>query len=309
MVLHSIRLVNFRNYRDSLFPLSNGVNIICGENAQGKTNFLEAVSYLSCVRSFRTLYKKELIGFDADTVRLDAQLVSRNRDFHVEIELSGSHAPVISVNKVKLKRNFELAGLLKSVLFSPEDLYLVKGGASERRRFLDIALTQLRPQYANLITEYNKLLEHKTRILKDSDDKPALLDTLDDFSYRMMKIGAMIIKYRAEFVEALAPEAETVHSGASGGKERLSVRYKTVSSVNNPMSEPLQTEKELLAHYEAHRRAEIQSKSSLTGPHKDDLELFIDGYPARTFRVPGTNANRGTLLKACRTRAVFQRLG
>ncbi|MCX7614915.1 MAG: DNA replication/repair protein RecF [Clostridiales bacterium] len=309
MVLNTIRLQNFRNYQDSFFSLHEGVNIICGENAQGKTNFLEAVSYLSCVRSFRTLYKKELIGFGEQTLRVEAQLISRNREFDVEINLSGTRSPVIYVNKVKLKRNFELAGLLKSVLFSPDDLYLVKGGASERRRFLDIALTQLRPQYANLITEYNKLLEHKTRILKDSEWKPALLDTLDDFSFRMMKIGAMIIKYRAEFVALLSPEAETVHFGASGQRERLSVAYKTVRSVSKPTNDIKTIEKELLDHYAAHRQAEIQSKSCLSGPHKDDIELLIDDFPARTYASQGQTRTVALSLKLAERELFFRDCG
>ncbi len=309
MLLRSLRLENFRNYSDSVFSLSDGVNIICGENAQGKTNFLEAVSYLSCVRSFRTLYKKELIRFSENSARLSAEISSRNRDFHVDIEISNARAPAIFINKVRAKRNFELAGLLKSVLFSPDDLSLVKGAPSERRRFLDVALTQLRPRYAGFIAEYSRLLEHKTRILKDSEEKPALLDTLDDFSLRMNKIGAGIIKYRAEFSKLLAPEAQAVHFGVSGGKERLFVRYKTVGTVEDPTADPEKIERELNSHYEAHRRAEIQSRSCLTGPHKDDLELEIDGYPAKTFASQGQTRTVALSLKLSERELFFADAG
>ncbi|MDP4109992.1 MAG: DNA replication and repair protein RecF, partial [Bacillota bacterium] len=251
MLLNSIRLSNFRNYQDSGFELSEGINIVCGENAQGKTNFLEAVSYISCVRSFRTPYKKELLRFDEKEARIEANVTSRNRSFDVDIEIFDQRAPVIRVNRIKLKRNYELAGLLKSVLFSPDDLNLVKGGAQERRRFMDTALSQLRPRYAGLLMEYNRLFDHKTRILKDSEEKPSLLDTLDDFSYRMAKIGAGIISCRAGFCASLQPEAASAGLQISGGREELQARYLTVSSVSDPGGSTEQTEKELIAHYEA----------------------------------------------------------
>jgi DNA replication and repair protein RecF len=195
------------------------------------------------------------------------------------------------------------------VLFSPDDLYLIKGGPEERRKLLDNAISQLRPGYIGLISEYRKLFDSKMRILKDSDEKPSLLKALDAYTGRMMTIGAAIIKYRAAFTKMLAPAAAEVHLGVSGGAEKLEIGYKTVSTVETPDGDIKAIEEQLMRHYASHREAEIKSRSCLTGPHKDDLQIYIDGKPARAFGSQGQTRTAALSLKLSEREIFFRDCG
>ena len=163
---------------------------------------------------------------------------------------------------------------------------LVRAGAAARRRFLDTALCQMRPNYARYIEEYNRLHEHKTRILRDSEEKPSLLSMWEDFSLRMAHIGAQIIRYRAYYCRKLLKAAAAVYADIAP-HEVLSGVYKTVSSVSDPFADARTIEKQLIDHAFSHKTAEIAAKSCLSGPHKDDLELLLDGRSAASFGSQG----------------------
>ena len=179
MILRSLTLDFFRNYLHFEGAFSPGVNVIWGENAQGKTNLLEAVAYLSTASSHRARYDRELIQFGVDHAFLQGEVAARDRDFTLEARLSREGRRQLFSNGVRLKSAAELSGVLNTVLFCPEDLYLIREGAAERRRFLNDCICQLRPRYAEALREYRRLYEHKTRILRDWEERPALLDTLD----------------------------------------------------------------------------------------------------------------------------------
>ena len=182
-------------------------------------------------------------------------------------------------------------------MFCPEDLHLIREGAEARRRFLDSCICQLRPRYAQALAEYKRLYQHKTRILKDAGEHPALLDTLDDFSLRMAQCGAVIVHYRAHFIRRLRETAPEIHRDCSGGREMLDLRYETVSSVTDPEAPPKAILPQLLAHQEAHRRAEIESHSCLSGPHKDELAVDIDGAAAKSYASQGQTRTAALALK------------
>ena len=277
MTVNEISLDFFRKYVHLDAAFHPGMNVIAGENAQGKTNLLEAVAYLSTASSYRARYDRELIRHDVDHAFLKANLSSRGRAVTLEADLHRGQRRQLRSNGVKLKTAGELSGILNTVLFCPEDLYLIREGAESRRRFLDGCICQLRPRYAQALAEYKRLYQHKTRILKDSEQYPGLLDTLDDFSLRMAQCGAVLIHYRAHFVKRLAETAPAIHADCSGGREKLGLRYETVSTVTDPEASPKTLLPQLLAHQEAHREAEIASRSCLSGPHKDELAVEIDG--------------------------------
>jgi DNA replication and repair protein RecF len=206
---------------------------------------------------------------------------------------------------VKLKTAAELSGIFQSVLFCPEDLYLIREGAAARRKYLEDCICQLRPRYAQALAEYKRLHEHKTRILRDSDEKPSLLDTLDEFSLGMAKAGALLIYYRAFFIKRLQETAPLIHKDFSGRRETLALRYATVSTVTDPEAGPQAIFQQLLSHQEAHRAAEIASRQCLSGPHKDDLIVEIDGNPARTYSSQGQTRTAALSLKLA-AREIFQ---
>ena len=193
MKLTRLRLFDFRNYETLDLTLDPGVNLILGENAQGKTNLLEAVGYLSTGRSFRTQKTQELIRFGASFADLNADVFSQGRDQNIRAVLfSGRRPRQLYLGGVKQKSAAALPGVLTTVLFCPEDLLVLKGGSQPRRRLLDNALCQLRPSYASALTEYNRLLDSKSRILKDYREKPDLLEPLPEYNYRLAQVGALL---------------------------------------------------------------------------------------------------------------------
>jgi len=296
MRVTSIALSGFRNYEWETVRFDPGTNVIAGPNAQGKTNLLEAVYMLSCGRSFRTRFDRELVGFGFSEADLLAELYSHGREQTVNIRLRPGIAKRISVNGVK-KTAGELSELANVVLFSPDDLNLIRDGAAIRRRLLDNAISQIRPRYAEILTEFNRLYEHKTRILKDWREKPSLLDTLDEFSDGMCRASAQLIRYRAAYTARLNEAAPPIHRDFSGEGEELDIRYKTVSTVRDPFAPAKEIYYDLCEHQESHRQAELDSAQCLSGAHKDDLEIFINGRAARSFASQGQTRTAALSLK------------
>ena len=215
MRVDKIALNGFRNYEWETVSFDAGTNVISGPNAQGKTNLLEAVYLLSCGRSFRTRFDRELVGFDFSEADLLAEVYSHEREQTVNIRLRPGQTKRITVNGVK-KTASELSELLNVVLFCPDDLNLIKEGAAVRRRLMDNAISQIRPRYAEYLSDFNRLYEHKTRILRDWREKPSLLDTLDEFSDGMCRASAQLIRYRAAFTARLNEAAPPIPRDFSG---------------------------------------------------------------------------------------------
>lgn len=287
MRINRLTLQNFRNYTEQTISFAPDSNVIVGENAQGKTNLLEAIVYLSCAHSNRARADKELIRFGENEAWLSGEIWSREREFTVETWLFARKRRKITINQVPAKRASELSGVLGTVFFCPEDLTLIREGASARRRFMDQSLCQLRPRYASALSEYNRLYEHKTRILRDSEEHPALRDTLPEFNTRMAIAGAVLIHYRARFCARLADYAATAHKECSGGREDLALHYETVKTVTDPFAEQGILIEQLLTHQKVHEQAELAARLCLSGPHKDDIAVNIGGENARQYSSQG----------------------
>ena len=187
--------------------------------------------------------------------------------------------------------------MLNTVFFCPEDLQLIRDGASARRRFMDVSLCQLRPKYAAALAEYQRLHEHKTRILRDCVDRPDLIATLPDFNLRMAEMGAILIHYRCRFVKLLSAYAAAAHKECSGGREGLSIQYKTVKTVTDPFGDQKLLTVQLLEHQREHHYAEVSSRQCLSGPHKDDIEVLLDGISARSFASQGQTRTAALSMK------------
>lgn len=297
MIVKRLTLDFFRNYCHFEGDFSPEVNLIYGENAQGKTNLLEAIAYLSSARSHRARSDRELIQFGVDYGFVQGDIITHGRAVQLEARLSRQSRRQLLANGVRLKTVGELAGHLHTVLFCPEDLSLIRDGASQRRRFLDDCICQLRPKYAEALAEYKRLYDHKTRILRDWQEKPSLLDTLDEFSLRLCQMGAILIHYRAHFVKKMQLYTPGIHQDFSGGRESLSLAYETVSTVTDPEASTREILGQLLQHQESHRQAELDSRSCLTGPHKDDLLVELDGRSAKQFASQGQTRTAALSLK------------
>ena len=297
MRVDRVELDGFRNYEDFAADFHPNVNVIWGENAQGKTNLLEAIGYLSCARSHRTRGDKELISFHRDRGTITARAESRGRDFLIEARLFRGSRRQLFLNHVKCKTAGELSGVVQTVLFCPEDLAIIRAGAAERRAFLDSAISQLRPRYAEALSQYGRLLEHKTRILRDWEQNPGLLKVLEDFNEAMARAGALVIHYRAHFVKKLAEKTAAIQLEFSGGRENLALSYRTVSAVEDPLGPTVSIYEDLRNHQDSHAQAELAARSCLSGPHRDDLLAEIAGQPARQFASQGQTRTAALSLK------------
>lgn len=305
MIVKALELEQFRNYIRFQAEFHPRVNLIYGENAQGKTNLLEAIAYLSSARSHRARYDREMIRLDGEEAMIRGAVESRRREFLLEARLARGRRRQLFSNGVRLKTAGELSGILNTVLFCPEDLLLIREGAAARRRFMDTALCQLRPRYAAALAEYHRLYDHKTRILRDSEERPDLLELLPDFNERMVRFGAVLVHYRRQFAEALNRYAARHHRECSGGRERLEITYQTVSSVTDPAAEVEVLTEQLRVHMESHQAAERASRMCLSGPHKDDLVITIDGREAKSYSSQGQTRTAALALKLAE-REIYQ---
>jgi len=297
MTVNEIYLDGFRNYNDVTAKFCAGVNVIVGRNAQGKTNLLEAINFIATGRSFKTVSDKDLIKFDNGSAYIKAMVESSERCQKLEARITYGKRKQFFANDVKLKKIAELSGRLTTVLFCPDDLSLIKDGASVRRKFMDNCLSQLRPGYLTALLEFNKLYENKTRILKNHFDKPALLDLLDDFNLRLAERSAKLIYYRSAFCESLTRRAAEIHGEFSSGCENLEISYKTVGNLDATGKKASEILPFILEHQKEHRGAELKSGLCLTGAHKDDFEVAINDVSARKFSSQGQTRTAAISLK------------
>lgn len=286
MDIKELSLHDFRNYADKTFSFAPGVNLIVGENAQGKTNLLEAIAYLGSGKAFRTQKTAELIRFGSDFAEIFGKVYSQEREQSLRRILFPKQKQTY-VNGVKKRTAAEVSGILQTVLFCPEDLSVLKAGAASRRRLGDSALCQLRPNYEAALAEYQRILDRKSRILKDRYENPSLTEVLPEYNLRLCQVGALLISYRARFYDGLCREAQKFHEAFSGGKEAMSLQYSTVSTVTDAFAPVSVLTEQLQAHLDAHYTAELESAQCLTGPHKDDFDVTLNGLSLKAFGSQG----------------------
>ena len=298
MNLENLYLRSFRNYGEVCLDFAPGVNLIVGDNAQGKTNLLEAISYLGSGKSFRAMKTSEMIRFGDDFAELRGKVFAQERSQELRYLLfAGSRPRQIWRNGVKKKSASELAGVLPTVLFCPEDLMILKMGSSQRRRFGDLALCGLRPNYDAALAEYNRILDQKSRILKDHFENPAVLAILPEYNARLCQVGALLISYRARFYDALGKSAAKFHSQFSGGVESFELVYRTVSTVSDPFAQISVLQENLQEHLQRHYRAELETAQCLTGPHKDDFTVTLNGIDLKAYGSQGQTRTAAISLK------------
>ena len=298
MNLNKLSLRDFRNYEVLDLEFDSGVNLIVGNNAQGKTNLLEAIGYLGSGKSFRAMKSSEMVRFGAEFADCEGAVFSQEREQTLRWVIFGSSRPrQIYRNGVKKKTTADIAGILQTVLFCPEDLMILKAGASARRRLGDQALCQLRPNYEAALSEYGRILEQKNRILKDRFENPGITDILPEYNNRLCQVGALLISYRARFYESLGKAAAVYHDHFSGGNEDLHLQYHTVSTVTDPFAPVAVLRDQLTEHLLSHERAELESAQCLTGPHKDDFVVSLSGIDLKAYGSQGQTRTAAISLK------------
>lgn len=284
---------NYRNLEHVFLEPDPGVNVIYGENAQGKTNLLESIWLFTGCRSFRGTKDAELVRFGEPGARLQLQFFAQDRDQNAQILIDKRRNA--SLNGVKLPAANRLMGKFAAVVFAPVHLSLVQSGPAERRKFLDMALCQLRPRYANLLTRYNHTLLQRNALLKDIARHSELLDTLEIWDDQLAALGASIIFDRIHYIEKLKVFAADFYAGLSRGREEFNAVYFQQSGIEykdvNEMKESL------LRELKTNRKDDIYSGSTSVGPHRDDLLITVDGKSARTFGSQGQKRSCALSLK------------
>ena len=292
MRLESLCLTDFRNYVRGSFEFAPGVNVIIGENGRGKTNILEAVYMLSGSRSWRGAKTGDLMRFGSSVARIGACAESRGRSFVFDINLSLKTRAKITVNDVPVRKKQAMSDIIRCVLFSPEDLFLIKGAAGTRRDLMDDCLCQSLPVYGEVISRYETVLKHKQKLLRDGED----MRVLPELNYQLAYYGRDIVFYRHKLIEDIKNTAADIHRSISGGKEELGVFYTTMSCITDCRDRE-QTGREILDHLKALESAEIASNSCLSGVHRDDIDVYINGREARRFASQGQSRTAAIALK------------
>lgn len=282
MKINSIQIENFRNIEKLNLSFDN-INIIYGENAQGKTNLIEAVYLFTGSKSFRGVRDKELITFNRQFSRLKIDFENKNRHQNAEIFIENKRTATI--NGVEKKSASVLGEELKAVIFSPVHLSMIKDGPSLRRKFVDNALCQLRFNYRNVLKEYNRALTQRNMLLKDISKNSSLSDMLYIWDRNLASIGAKIIYQRGKYVETLLPYAKDIFDGLSNGKESIDLFFNGSFDYNNLTVKEI--EQNLISAFEKNRTNDLLNKITTVGPHRDDLEILINQKSARSFGSQG----------------------
>ena len=276
MIVESLSLKNYRNYENLNLNFSNGTNIFYGNNAQGKTNILEAVYMSGTTKSHRTNKDLELIRFSEEESHIST-IVRKNGISHkIDIHLKNNKSKGVAIDGIPIKKASELFGMINFVFFSPEDLNIIKNGPSEKRRFMDIELCQLNKVYLSNLANYNKIVIQRNRLLKDLYFRKDLEDTLDIWDFQLYEYGQKIIEMREAFVERLNQIIFNIHHSLSGGKENLKIVYLKNCEKEN-----------LLDQLKINREKDLKLKTTTVGPHRDDLGFYFDGMDVRKFGSQG----------------------
>ena len=296
MIVQSVELENFRNYKELKLEFHEGINIFYGDNAQGKTNILEAV-YLCCTnKSHRSSRDREMIRFEAEEAHIKMLLNRQDSPYRIDMHLKKNKAKGIAVNGIPRRRASELFGIANVVFFSPEDLQIIKEGPSGRRKFIDLELCQLDKIYVYNLVNYNKALNQRNLLLKDLAARPQYMDTLDVWDEQLIRYGSVLIDLRKQFADELAPVVEAIHRRLTGERETLSLTY-----------EPNASQEEFRHMLQKNRDRDIRQKSTQTGPHRDDIRFSVNGVDIRTYGSQGQQRTAALSLKMAEIELVKKR--
>ena len=264
MIIKSLELSNFRNYNFLSMEFDSGTNILYGDNAQGKTNILEAIFVSATTKSHKSCKDKDIVNFKEEEAHIRTYLEKEGVETRVDMHLRKNKSKGIAIDGTKLKKAAELLGILNIIFFSPEDLSIIKNGPSERRRFIDMELCQLDNFYLYNLNNYNKIVNQRNKLLKDLHFNPALKDTLTIWDSQLLSYGSKIIERRIQFVEQINGIIKELHSNLSGGKEFLRIEYEPNVTIDS-------YEKEL--NYSQDK--DIKLKQTTVGPHRDDISFIV----------------------------------
>ncbi len=300
MVIKKLTLHNFRNYEEETFAFNEGINVLFGKNAQGKTNCAEAVFYLCTGSSLRIRHDKQLILQGADCARICAEAYTRYGNITLEADIYENKRE-LRVNGSKIARSVDLLGNMNSVFFSPGELRLIQDGPDERRRFLNLSISQTSRSYYTALVRYNKILEQRNNLLKERNSS-LILETLPVWDEQLARYAATVVRHRREYLSKLSPLAEEAHAFLTDGAEKLSL-----SSERDYKGEEEEIAQKLVRELSSAYERDIRLGFTTVGPHRDDIRITVDGKEARGFASQGQTRTAALSMKLAEVE-IFKRL-
>jgi len=295
MIIKSLKIKDYRNYEFQQIEFDKATNIFYGDNAQGKTNILEAVYLSGTTKSHRGTKDRDLIRFGCEESHIEAQIEKKGVPWQIDMHLKKNSPKGIAINKVPIRRASELFGLMNFVFFSPEDLNIIKNGPSERRRFMDLELSQLDKVYLKDLASYNRIVNQRNKLLKDAYYDEKLIDTLDVWDMQLVTYGNKIIERRKKFINEVNEIIYNIHYKLTGGRERILLSYESGCGGFS-----------LEQALKRNRDRDIRMKSTSAGPHRDDICFKAGNLDIRKFGSQGQQRTAALSLKLSEIELVKQ---
>lgn len=286
MLVKSLELKNFRNYKTLQMEFDEGTNILYGDNAQGKTNILEAVYLSGTTKSHKSSKDREMIRFEKEESHIRTIVEKNDISYKIDMHLKKNKAKGIAINGVPIKKAADLFGIANFVFFSPEDLNILKNGPAERRRFINLELSQLSKMYLYNLANYNKVIKQRNALLKDIYFRPDLRETLSIWDEQLVNYGLEIMREREQFIQELNGIVFDIHKNLSGKKEELVIKY-----------EPDIEADQFALQLEKNREMDIKNKMTSVGPHRDDIIFTVKGIDLRKYGSQGQQRTCALSLK------------
>lgn len=304
MLLHHLHLTQYRNFTEADIDFSHKVNLLVGENAQGKTNLLEAIFVLALAKSHRTPKDKQLIHWNEEYARIEGEVENKHGRFPLDVLISGKGKKV-KANHLEQQKLSAYIGKLNVVMFAPEDLNLIKGGPQVRRRFINMEMGQVYPLYIYELGQYQKLLQQRNALLKNPAPSEAMLDILTD---QLIEYAVPIIQKRRQFITLLEKWAVPIHGEISRGAESLAITYQSSAKVSEE-EELSKIIEEFKQQFTALRRREIERGVTLLGPHRDDIALLVNKRNVQTYGSQGQQRTAALSLKLAEIELIAAEVG
>lgn len=296
MYIKKVKLENFRNYDTSEIIFNKNLNNIFGDNAQGKTNILEAIFICGLGKSFRTNQDKELININKDFAKVEIEYFKKDREGKIRLELNQKKD--FFINDIKVKKISDILGKIYVVLFTPQDINILKNDPSKRRRFLNIMISQLRPMYVHILNKYNKTLEQRNNYLKQIKYENKSIEMLDIWDEQLVDLGKKIYIYRKEFLEKINKKIKNIHLLTTQNKENIEIKYKS----------NIIDENKYLIELKNKRNADIQKGYTSVGIHRDDFDIFINNENISIYGSQGQQRSSIISLKLAEAETIYEEI-
>jgi len=308
MIVNKLKITNYRNFKEATIDLNSSLNIFIGDNGQGKTNLMESIYLSSIGRTFRLNSENELIKFNENKSSVEISMVKNNYNTKIELLLEKNKKKQVSVNGVKLDKTSEMIGILNNVIFTPDDMKIIKGSPIERRKFVNIDISQVKPKYKYLLNKYKKVFTERNIILKNYYTKSENKDIINIWNDYLINTGSEIILYRNEYINKLKKYAVDIYEDISGNKEKFDLSYccntGSTDNIDKDSIKKLFQEK-----INMNMKHEIQRGTTLFGPHKDDVIIKIDSKECKYFGSQGQQRSAILAIKLAEIEIIKEEIG